>query len=98
MRVISRNLVLGAAALAVLLAFGGVAEAQNKCLAGKIKCVSKKKSCRLGVIGKAYKMGAPVDAAKFQKCEDKFDGAADPTKGCFAEARGQERRPVRHLR
>ena len=37
--------VVGATALAVILAFAGTADAQNKCLAGKIKCVSKKKSC-----------------------------------------------------
>ena len=40
-----------AVSLAALLAFGtDAAYAQNKCVAGKVKCVSKKKACRMNVI------------------------------------------------
>ncbi len=87
MRVTCRNAVLGAAAFAMLLAFGTTAQAAapNKCLAGKIGCVSKKKSCLLGVYGKGEKKGLAPDAAKLQKCKDKFDGGTAPAKGCFAK-------------
>ncbi len=82
--------VLFAVSLTALLAFGtDAAYAQNKCTAGKVKCVSKKKSCRLNVLAKGYKMGV-LDLAKLQKCEDKFDGAADPAKGCFEKLEGKQ--------
>ncbi len=55
----------------------------NKCTAGKLKCVSKKDKCILGVHTKAAKTGLPPDPAKLQKCIDKFDGGADPLKGCI---------------
>src|SRR4030095_16351180 len=41
------------------------------------------------VIAKAYKTGV-LDSAKLQKCEDKFDGAADPTKGCFEKLEAKQ--------
>jgi hypothetical protein len=58
----------------VLLSFGGTAYAQSKCHAGKLKCVSKKKSCLLGLESKAYKTGIAPDPLKVQKCKDKFGG------------------------
>ena len=64
MRVACRNAVLGAAALAVLLAFGGTANAASKCEAGKIKCVIKKKSCLLGLYAKQAKTGVAPDPLK----------------------------------
>ena len=39
----------------------------------------------LGCYGKAASAGVPVDPACIQKAQDKFDGGADPTKGCFAK-------------
>lgn len=85
MKVACRDAVLGAAAMAVLLVFDGTAQAQNKCQAGKIKCVSKKKSCLLGVEAKARNKGLAPDPAKLQACKDKYDGGTHPTKGCFAK-------------
>ncbi len=58
----------------------------NPCTAAKLKCVSKKNKCKLGVYAKGFKKGLPPDPAKLQKCEDKFDGGTDPTKGCFEKA------------
>ena len=43
MNVHRQHIAVAAAAIAVVLAFGiGPAQAQNKCLAGKTKCVNKK--------------------------------------------------------
>jgi hypothetical protein len=66
------------------------APVQNKCSAGKKKCVAKKTFCKLGCYAKAHGKGIPVDGGCLQKCEDKFDGGGDPSKGCFAklEAKG----------
>ena len=90
MRTAATRAILFAVSLTALLAFAtDAAYAQNKCTAGKVKCVSKKKSCRLNVIAKAYKTGI-LDGAKLQKCEDKFDGAADPTKGCFEKLENKQ--------
>src|SRR5882724_2434996 len=74
MRVACRNAVLGAAALAVLLAFGGTANAASKCEAVKIKCVIKKKSCLLGLYAKQAKTGLAPDPLKLDKCFAKFGG------------------------
>ena len=59
----------------------------NKCLAGKIKCVIKKKACILGLFRKSF----DLDTVAVSKCMTKFE--ADPPipgKGCFAklEAKG----------
>src|SRR5882724_5031065 len=78
MRLACRNAVLGAAALAVLLAFGGgTAYAQSKCHAGKLKCVVKKKSCLLGLKSKELKTGVAADPAKIAKCHIGFGGSCD---------------------
>jgi hypothetical protein len=57
----------------------------TKCAAGKNKCVNKKTACKLGCHSKAHGKGVAVDPSCLGKCEDKFDGGADPTKGCFAK-------------
>jgi hypothetical protein len=69
---------------------GVVTNPGNKCLAGKIKCVIKKKACLLGCYKKATKLATAPDPACVTKCKDKFDGGASPAKGCFAklEAKG----------
>src|SRR6266478_3931276 len=79
MRVACRNAVLGAAALAVLLAFGGTAHAivASKCEAGKMKCVIKKKSCLLGLESGALKTGIDPAPDKVAKCHIKFGGSCD---------------------
>jgi hypothetical protein len=59
----------------------------NLCAAGKDKCVSKKAAAILNCYGKDDKTGlVPADLAScIQKAKDKFDGGADPAKGCFAK-------------
>ncbi len=58
---------------------------QNKCSAGKKKCVLKKVNALLKCHQKAAKAGTAVDAACLQKAKDKFDGGLVPAKGCFAK-------------
>ena len=55
----------------------------DKCSAGKKKCVATKVKGLLGCYGKAAKKGEAVDPACVAKAQDKFDGGADPAKGCF---------------
>jgi cysteine-rich repeat protein len=56
----------------------------NACLAGKHKCVSKKIKSLLGCFSKnETKPSASALTTCLQKAEDKFDGGADPAKGCF---------------
>jgi len=86
MRTQSRCVVLAVVAIAVVLAFGATtARAQNKCLAGKTKCVNKKMVALLKCHNKAEKKGLAVDPC-VQKAIDKFDGG---TKGiaysCFGK-------------
>jgi hypothetical protein len=87
MNVMGRSLALGVAVLAVQLAFTttGNALSPNKCLAGKNKCASKKAQGLLKCHGKAETTGTVLDPACTQKATDKFDGGADPAKGCFAK-------------
>lgn len=81
----SRWTTLSAAALAALLAFGTPASAlaPNKCGSKKISCVGKKMAALLKCHNKAEKSGVAVDPNCITKAETKFDGGADPTKGCF---------------
>lgn len=72
-------------AVAVVLASGpGVAEAQNACDAGKLKCIRQYVGCLVKVHEASQKKGLPPDAAKLQRCVDKLDGGIAPAKGCFA--------------
>lgn len=65
---------------------------QNKCLASKIKCVIKKKSCLLGCDAKAAGAGVSVDQACVDKCRNGFDSLDSNPKdtSCFdkIEAKG----------
>ncbi len=82
-------LFLGAATPANALFDGSLAA--SRCIAGKVKCITKKKSCLLNCHRKALSAGVAVDDACVAKCKDKFDGSpAVPGKGCFAklEAKG----------
>jgi hypothetical protein len=66
--------------------------AQSPCLAGKLKCLAKTKSCLLKCHTKAVQKGLAVDPTCLAKCRDKFDqNPAVAGKGCFArvEAKGQ---------
>lgn len=61
----------------------------NACAAAKKLCVSKKTAALLKCHSKAEKPPAGLDPVKFaaciQKAKDKFDGGANPAKGCFAK-------------
>jgi hypothetical protein len=86
MRLIHRKALFGLlAALAVALAFSSTpASALSKSASAKQKCVGKKQACKLGCHAKDSGGSDPAAlAACLAKCEDKFDGGADPLKGCF---------------
>jgi hypothetical protein len=61
----------------------------NACAAAKKLCVAKKVAALLKCHSKNEKPPAGLDPAKFaacvQKAKDKFDGGANPAKGCFAK-------------
>ena len=78
---------LSAVAFVAVVAFGaGTASAQNKCLAGKTKCVNKKMSALLKCHNTAEKTGLPVDPACLAKATGKFDGGTKgPAAACFAK-------------
>ncbi len=66
--------------------------AANKCVAGKVKCAATKAGALLGCQGKALGKSIAVDAACLAKAKSKFDGGAEPAKGCFEklEAKGEK--------
>jgi hypothetical protein len=72
---------------ALILAWSGPASAQQaKCLAGKTKCMSKKGTGLIKCHRLSETPGKPTDPNApgcVTKAQDKFDGGADPTKGCF---------------
>ena len=81
--------VVGVAALAVLLGLYGAASTQvtmSKCRAGKTTCVAKKAKAVLGCHAKAEAQGTVLDDACVLKAQQKFDGnllvPPDATKGC----------------
>ncbi len=61
----------------------------SACTAAKKLCVAKKTAALLKCHSKNEKPPAGLDPAKFaacvQKAKDKFDGGANPAKGCFAK-------------
>lgn len=85
-KALQTSFILGVIALA--LALGADAHAQNTCNAGKVKCMAKKQLCLLKAEGVALKRGEPVDAAKLQKCIDAFE---DDEKGCIAKLEGRQK-------
>ena len=59
---------------------------QTKCGAGKKKCVAKYLGALLKCAGTAQTPGKPADqSACISKATAKYNGGADPTKGCFAK-------------
>ncbi len=62
----------------------------NACSAAKKKCVAKKAAALLKCHSKNEKPPTGLTPAAFatciQKAHDKFDGGANPSKGCFAKA------------
>jgi hypothetical protein len=74
----------------VALAFATESHATlNACSSAKQACVAKKTAALLKCHSKNSKPPAGLDPAKFatckQKAKDKFDGGANPAKGCFAK-------------
>ncbi len=61
----------------------------NACTSAKQACVAKKTAALLKCHSKNSKPPSGLDPAKFaackQKAKDKFDGGANPAKGCFAK-------------
>jgi hypothetical protein len=66
--------------LGLALVAGG-AQAQSKCDGGVTKAIGKKIACKCGVHAKSQQKGLPVDAAKLQKCTDKFTKACTKAVG-----------------
>ena len=59
---------------------------QSKCGAGKKKCVAKYLGALLKCAATAQTPGKPTDqSACISKATAKYNGGADPTKGCFAK-------------
>src|SRR5262245_60539046 len=81
---VRRSVVVRAVAVAVLLALAtpAAADSVSKCAAGKVNCVIKKAKAILGCYKKAAATNF-VDPTCITKAQDKFDGGAEPTKGCF---------------
>ena len=90
MRTHRQPVVLAAVAIAVVLAIAvGAAQAQNKCLAGKTKCVNKKVAGLLKCNEKCQKDPAQCGGAQ-TACEGKvtakFEGdGVDPATSCFGK-------------
>jgi len=82
------TLPVGGAAAPAALAPQPTQAAQARCLAGKTSCVSKTVNELLKCARRASTPGKPTDRnAKncLDKAKAKFDGGADPAKGCFEE-------------
>ncbi len=85
---------VGAGIVALLVLNVGVASAQpltlNKCSAGKKKCVGAKAAALLKCHVKSETKGIPPDDKDcITKARAKYDGGADPSKGCFAKLEGK---------
>lgn len=63
---------------------GFPAPVDNDCSAFKKKCVSRKVRGLLKCHAKAERKGFVPDPACLQKVMDRFDGGAEPARGCFA--------------
>jgi len=87
MRTALRSSAAAVAAAIALFTCASEAGAQNKCLAGKGKCIRKKTSGILNCYVRAAKDPVNQDTV-FTACENKakskYDGGTDPAKGCFA--------------
>src|SRR5262245_46273201 len=73
-----------ALSMTLALVWGGTASAQQeKCLAGKARCMAKKAAGLLKGVQIAETPGETADPTGATKVRDKFDTPDDPTKGCF---------------
>ncbi|HEY2388851.1 MAG TPA: hypothetical protein VGK30_17985 [Candidatus Binatia bacterium] len=79
-----RSIALAAAIIVSSTTTAAGANFSNRCLAGKFKCVAKKSAGLLTCYAKAAAQDLDVDPACLAKVQAKFDGGADPSRGCFA--------------
>jgi len=89
---IGRSVIVAVAGVAVL-ALSGTASAVtvNKCAAGKKKCAVTKLKALITCHVKAERKGVVVEQACLDKAKAKFDGGAEPAKGCFAKLEAKEK-------
>jgi len=96
MRTHSPRIALVATAIAVVLALGvSAAHAQNKCLAGKTKCVNKRVAGLLKCQEKCQKnpfQCGEVETACKERVITKYNGASDPD-SCFGKLEAQNNGP-----
>jgi hypothetical protein len=87
MRVVRSRTVLGAIVLAAIVAREAAASLQgpSECLASKNKCVSENMQRKLSCHDRAERTGRAVDSRCLERADDKYDGGAHPTTGCFAK-------------
>jgi hypothetical protein len=79
-----RSIVTALATALILTCSGPASAEQAKCIAGKTKCMSTKAGGLLKCEETAETPGKPADQSACRaKVVAKFDGGADPTKGCF---------------
>lgn len=87
-----RYLILDASVLLALAILGlpSLANAQDKCGAGKLKCAAGTVAALLKCHAKAVKNGVAAEDVCLQKARAKLINGAEPAKGCFAklEAKG----------
>jgi hypothetical protein len=85
-----RSIVIALATLTLICSDPASAQ-QAKCIAGKTKCMSTKAGGLLKCEAVAETPGKPADQTACRaKVMGKFDGGADPTKGCFQKLEGKK--------
>ena len=75
------SIALGLAVLFAMGASGNAFAQASACDSGITKAAGKKVACKDGVFSKAQKSGGVPDAAKLQKCQDKFNKACVKAQG-----------------
>ena len=89
----TRSIVAALVVALTLMAHAPASTQQAKCLAGKTACMAKKAAGVLKCEALAETPGKPVDPnAKdcVTKAETKFDGGAQPAKGCFEKLESKD--------
>ena len=89
----TRSIVAALVVALTLMAHAPASAQQAKCLAGKTACMAKKAAGVLKCEALAETPGKPVDPnAKdcVTKAETKFDGGAQPAKGCFEKLESKD--------
>ena len=66
------------------------AQVHSKCASAKKACIAKKVKALLACHSAAEKKGVAVDPACLAKARARFDGGANPAKGCFAKLEAKQ--------